>query len=420
MVKEEIVGPNSRRTNALWRWCCDPVETSWCRIHARSDGGFIQPHCALCGLTDAHYNAACLSSPISDPIFLQLEDRELGLLGATDELWRKPDALGNTPLFFVASRSSGILDGVRAVLAHLICWKGAYLEHTNDNMQNFLFTLNPLGLGSNYEDLCKLLSLVMSYTTKLDFSHRDVHGQTFLHCLVYHPEFRPSQRSVRGLQTIMNTFEITDSADNLGRTISQVLKTSTPSPISWSVWGTSALRLKLHEVGQYMLGHALHPTNMDKNGDTVLLWLVKNRNQFHDNKAALFAALMDDILSKSPRSIHFVDRSGETALFVAVKSGKPRIVRRLLQVHGIKYNIENYSAVSLLSAARDELRLAEQQATSASLLRYCDILICMIFVLDFDAGIPLVPSKHVFRGEGELGVIAEEDLKLESLLRLSY
>jgi hypothetical protein len=419
--RSEIIEPNMRRTNPLWRWCCDPVETAWCRSNASSEGGFVLPCCTFCGLTPNHYAAASINGSLTNAIVLEEQGTVTELCGATDELWRAADALGNTPLFFVANRSSGILEGLKSVLQHLSCWKGAYLAHKNNNMQNFLFALNPFGMGAHCQYLQDILIFVVSQQASPDLSHRDVHGQTFLHCLVHHPDFNPNARTIRKLQDLVTSFRIKDCIDNLGRTFSQVIRTHKPEMISWSTWATTALRLDPHEVSLYdSLGHIRHPTEMDKHGNTALLYMTKNSDQFNNDDSGLFSALMDNVLTCSPLSIHFVDRLGESALFVAVKTGKPRIVRRLLQTPGIRYNIENYSAVSLLSAARDELRIAEQEASPTSLLKYCDILVCMIFVLDFDAGIPLPPPSHVFRSEEHLGTIMEEDLSLDAVLPSAY
>lgn len=408
MLRSEIIEPNLRRTNPLWRWCCDPTETAWYRFNASLENDFLPPCCTLCGLTLQHYAAASINGALTDAVVLEAQNAVLKLPGADDELWRAADALGNTPLFFVANRPSDILESLVSVLQHISCWKGAYLAHENKNKQNFLFALNPIGMGADHQFLRNILAFVVGHQGSPDFNHRDVHGQTFLHSLVHHPDFNPTARSIRNLQDIVVTFRIKDCVDNLGRTFSQVLKTHKPEKISWSTWATTALLLKPHEVSLYnSLGHIRHPTQMDKHGNTALLYMTKYSDQFNNDGGGLFAALMGNVLTHSLSSIHFVDRSGETALFVAVKTGKPRIVRRLLQTPGIRYNIENYSAVSLLSAARDELRNAEQEASPAGLLKYCDILLCMMFVLDFDAGIPLPPPKHVFRGDEHLGVIME-------------
>lgn len=109
-------------------------------------------------------------------------------------------------------------------------------------------------------------------------------------------------------------------------------------------------------------------------------------------------SVFDEFLRKTTRNIHCVDRSGESALFIAVRTGQQRVTRRLLHAEA-RYDIENYAAVSLLSAARDELRRAAKQDTDDATLRYCDILVCMTTVLDFDAGIPLPRAGHRFRGE---------------------
>jgi hypothetical protein len=407
MLRSEIIEPNLRRTNPLWRWCCDPIETAWYRFNASLEDGFMPPCCTLCGLTPQHYAAASINGSLTDAVVLEEQNAVLKLHGVTDELWRAADALGNTPLFFVANRPSDILEGLVSVLQHISCWKGAYLAHENNNKQNFLFALNPIGMGGDHQFLSNILAFVVGHQGSPDFNHRDVHGQTFLHSLVHHPDFNPTTRSIRKLQDLVVTFGIKDCVDNLGRTFSQVLKTHKPEMILWSTWATTALLLKPHEVSLYnSLGHIRHPTQLDKHGNTALLYMTKYSDRFN-NDSGLFAALMGNVLTHSLSSIHFVDRSGETALFVAVKTGKPRIVRRLLQTPGIKYNIENYSAVSLLSAARDELRNAEREASPASLLKYCDILICMMFILDFDAGIPLPPPEHVFLGDENLGVIIE-------------
>jgi hypothetical protein len=325
----------------------------------------------------------------------------LELLGE-DELWRTTDIFGNSPLFFVARRPAGIFEGVKRIVQHWVAFRGPSLAAQNHNLQNFLFALNPFGLGPHLHELGDLLVFLRNNDANIDLSHRDIHGQTFLHCLLHHVDFESTPESVQRLKQIIHYYSIKDCRDNQGRTFSDVLKLQMRDPVSWTIWSSAALRLRNDEVGKFMLGHLTHPTRMDEHGNTVLHWLVRNEHQFCVKQRSLFYAILLEVLNRTPSAMDYLDRSGESPLFLAVKLGKPRIVRWLLQMPSARYDVDNYMAVPLLSAARAELRLAEQEGTHESLLRYADILLCMTFVLDINAGVPLPSPTHIFRGEQEL------------------
>lgn len=391
---EEQASRIPRREDPLWRWCCKPVEAFRWEDRSRSLDGLKPTRCSLCDLKEGHYMAASLQ-PIDS--FSDI-DKHLCAF----------DALDNTPLHYAATRSEAIFPTVKKLVQKVPRFKEAYVQHRNLNRQNFLFALNPTGLGECLHDLRPLLEFVSATDPLFDFGHRDVHGRTFLHSLVYHTEFITNRETVKTLRWLIKHFAIQDRADNLGRTLHRIvgtIGTIGPRRISWN----------LHDVFTGIWPK--DPALFDTAGNTLLLQLVKSGGEMTDldniavqNIRNLILSPFDweneskverfvqRCISMASESVHFVDRSGESALFIAVKTGQPRVVRALLQ-EDAKYDVENYGGISLLSAARDELLKEERRAKDASLPRICDILVCMILVMDFDAKVPLPPSSHLFRGE---------------------
>lgn len=403
---------STRRAEILWRPCCDPVEAAW---QSAGFGSMAYPAtaCGSCELWPVHYHAASPRLPLDEQIMVE----SVRLRGEECEVWRRTDKYGNTPLIFVAHRPIGILDGVFQILAHLPFFKSPYLAHQNANLQNFLFGLNPYGLGTDLQELPLILAhirkLLVSSGGGFDFSHRDIHGQTFVHCLVYHPNFRPSRASVRTLRTILSDHLIYDSFDNLGRTFEGRIRKLEEDfrTVDWK-FGLSGEKhrppitkamtwVEHHKKPPINVGnYRPDPTLFDADGNTAAHWLIQASGFTWRNP--MLERYLNIILQKSPRIVFFRNRAGETPLFTAVRLGRPRAVRRLLRQPQVKYDIDNYMGVSLLSAARDELRIAEEAGTEQSLAHYADILCCIVLVLNQDAGLALPPAQHIFREEDSL------------------
>ncbi|KAI9692655.1 MAG: hypothetical protein M1820_009489 [Bogoriella megaspora] len=375
---------NACRVDPFWRSCCVPLSTAKSIAESHSRGEPAAERCEFCCLNFVHYAAAARPLP-----FQEFESGE-----ASDV--QVYDAFGNSPLHFAASRPHEILNtiryflGLRGFPSGTSTWREIF-RSTNHNMQTFLFTLHPLGLGESLEELDQLLELTLKIDPSFNLSHRDVHGQTFARALYRHPNFPTGSEPWLHLMIAMRAYGIQDCADNLNSTVLPPSTTLFHSEFYWSD-PANALESNLHKF--------------DAEGNTILLWLVKDAGKDRTTEGNLVTdtekieTLVDFVLQHFGNILHFVDRSGESALFIAVKTGQPRLVRKLLK-SGARYNIGNYAGVSLLSAARDRLHDLEFQGitTETQLVLWCDILICIILVLDFDERIPLPPSGHIFRGE---------------------
>lgn len=359
------------------------------------------------------------------------------------------DAYGNSILHFAASRFKGVFPALKALFTRFETSSCVPISHLNEARQSFLFALNPSGLGPDLQDLESLLSLVKAIDFSFDLNHRDLRGRLFLHYLVRHISMPRSSEAIRRLRAVAAQYDIVDFIDNSGHWADCALYTSASHPhcrctgtnFSWSLvmkymspWQSgldedyhSRALEALTKIGPAVQGFGSSATPLasghmvcqcntyDREGRTLILALLYHFDRRLENTECatwytLLTRLIQSCFEKSPAGHKFcaldlVDMSGESALFIAVRKGYKRTTRHLLHA-GAKYNIENHSGVSLLSAARDELRraraavtvlegTANETAGDEYVTIYCNVMLCMIMVLDHQSGVPLIAAKHI-------------------------
>lgn len=379
--------------------------------------------CEACGLRNIHLDA------------MEFDLYETALPSLHKDLTNLSDRYDNSLFHFAASRSHDILGNV----TQLIWAYGSppQLAGLNEKGQHFLFALNPTGLGSSLEQLDNLLSAIRNSYPTFDFNHRDVQGRTFLHYLFGHPNMPALSTEVESnLANAGSKHVLLQYVDNTGHwPLHPILRPGIdPSPSAiGSRWDwifqrclrghvpqhPQALLVKVCDMflssypAQECLGeafmstpsaltHVVSPYELyDKDDHTLLLAIVNAFEQINDNYLTsmrpYLMALTECLLDPSTHcqvGLELVDRSGESALFIATRKGYRKLTRQLLYA-GAKYNIRNHAGVSLLTAARDELRRARHEATDESVRHYCDVMVCMIMVLDYDFGVPIVASEYL-------------------------
>jgi hypothetical protein len=358
--------------------------------------------CNYCDLSGVHYMAAngLLSLDDADPNTVNLRDR-----------------FDNCPLHFAAGRDLNSLPAIMALRQ-----KGAELRAVNSASQNFLFALNPSGLGPELRDLMPLLGMISMWDNGFDFSHRDVHGQTFLHCLAAQcntTSFTQVLVNVAKGFVPLSTFGMTvsshwrldfDLPDNRGITLASLSSSDeleyelrgyrVKYPSNWFDLLSSFDNVEFTKIVQY--GSLFGPqfwNTYDCNGNTLLMHCVQLISTQSDSKR-----VRHTISHELPAGVRLdlVNRVGESIIFLAVRLGLASIVHALLQC-GVSYQTENYAGRSVLDIGRDELWKARNLDSVDGMLMEARISLCLILMIDESFGRSL-SADHRFGGGDSAGL----------------
>ncbi|KUJ08778.1 ankyrin [Mollisia scopiformis] len=273
------------------------------------------------------------------------------------------DFFGNTPLHFAAISWNRDCN-----LFIKIIDNGTDARSVNTSGETFLHTLFH---SITIRDLLAWTDLLI-YLEKLSFpfSAQDYHGRTVMHVL-FDSDYRklkklPSKQVHALFEAVKIMKPRLDIMDNLGHTISDYLydpppnhmlpggkaKATSITDINF-IGSLSKLQHNLESWTDW-LGNTGTYSWLDSDGNTPLHALIKTFPAA-DNETVLEGIIRK--LSRAGTCIHMRDRTGETALAIAVRRGFRPVITTLVDL-GASIHCRDYVGTGVLVRARKHLRKA--------------------------------------------------------------